>query len=884
MSPTTLFASRLQPDRPQPAKQARLPIRRRLLGRGSRLRTLGLAAGLLVLGLTLGQSARAFPLWDGTPGNWYSNPSHWEGGGYPGSADEPENLSLATITLNQLATVHRFYSNGAFVLSGGGTFMGTKLDAGTDLTVSNIFTISGGTVKNCTIQPGLQDRGGPVKSVVFVGNGSTPNTLNRLDGTIINANLDLSTNANASVRFLNTNTINGGISLGASNALSIYDGSSNLVLNGNVSGAGLILQEIAGAATLNNNGLINANIAGQTLTLLISNSFNNVGATMEATNGGILQVTNNSSNNNTTNNGTLAAIGGGVINLNAFNGGTFTGGATGLFDSVGGTINVAGAALLGTFNGTAGSSLVFSGDNSVNTGNSLKNTTSNITLDLSTHADAFANFIGTNTVNGAITLGNTAPVSGVFITGPNGTGNLVLGSRGSLTGFGTVKGDALTNNGLVSANAAGKTLSLSPGQGLNNAGATLAATNGGTLSLNNSSLTNNGNLTASGVGSVVSINGGINGSVFTGGAGGLITTAGGGQVQVNGASLRGTLNGTAGSSLTFNSNTGNSLKNTASNITLDFATHGDAFARFIDTNTVNGAIMLGTTAAGSGLVLSSNSRTVSLILGRTGSLSGFGTVSEESSGTLTNNGLVNANVVNQTLTLNVDNFTNAGTTRVAGGAALLVNAPSTTSGFILVQAGGAAAFSFGLTQTSGLTQVDGVLNLLRGAPLNLESGVLDGTGTVNGSVVNTGGTISPGDSPGTLTINGGYTQSSGGTLNFEFTNTSHDLLNVSGLVTLGGVLDVNYLGSAPYSGGVGSQFAFLNYGILDTIPNGGFTVVGHNGFTFDLVNDTANNTLSLKVLTVSQPVPEASTTVSFGLLLLLGLGWTVIAAKRKKTA
>jgi len=33
----------------------------------------------------------------------------------------------------------------------------------------------------------------------------------------------------------------------------------------------------------------------------------------------------------------------------------------------------------------------------------------------------------------------------------------------------------------------------------------------------------------------------------------------------------------------------------------------------------------------------------------------------------------------------------------------------------------------------------------------------------------------------------------------------------------------------------------------------------------------------------SAPVPEASTTVSFGLLLALGLGGLVIAARRKKT-
>ena len=38
------------------------------------------------------------------------------------------------------------------------------------------------------------------------------------------------------------------------------------------------------------------------------------------------------------------------------------------------------------------------------------------------------------------------------------------------------------------------------------------------------------------------------------------------------------------------------------------------------------------------------------------------------------------------------------------------------------------------------------------------------------------------------------------------------------------------------------------------------------------------------IVTAAEPVPEASTTVSFGLLLALGMGGVVIAAKKKKAA
>ena len=52
-------------------------------------------------------------------------------------------------------------------------------------------------------------------------------------------------------------------------------------------------------------------------------------------------------------------------------------------------------------------------------------------------------------------------------------------------------------------------------------------------------------------------------------------------------------------------------------------------------------------------------------------------------------------------------------------------------------------------------------------PLTLTGGVLKGTGEVKGDVVNNGGTIRPGASPGTLNVDGDFTQGSGGTLEIE---------------------------------------------------------------------------------------------------------------------
>ena len=282
-----------------------------------------------------------------------------------------------------------------------------------------------------------------------------------------------------------------------------------------------------------------------------------------------------------------------------------------------------------------------------------------------------------------------------------------------------------------------------------------------------------------------------------------------------------------------------------------------------------------------------------LTLGKTGSLTGFGTVSQNGGTTLTNNGLVNA--VGGTLNLNTSNFVNTGTTQVQNGATLTTSSGTaiTDSGNILVKNGGTATFAQDVTQTAGMTQVDGTLN----SALTLTGGTLSGTGVVNGNVVNTSGTVAPGDSPGTLTVNGTFAQASTGALNIVFDNTKNSLLSVSGLVNTDGTLNVGYLGSGAYVGS--GPFTFLTYGSLGTEPTNslGFTqyfsnetaltnttgtIAGSNGFVYALINNTSINGLQLQVLTNGAPVPEASTTISFGLLLALGAGGMTFAAKRKK--
>ena len=76
-------------------------------------------------------------------------------------------------------------------------------------------------------------------------------------------------------------------------------------------------------------------------------------------------------------------------------------------------------------------------------------------------------------------------------------------------------------------------------------------------------------------------------------------------------------------------------------------------------------------------------------------------------------------------------------------------------------------------------------------------GSLHSGGTINANVTNSGN-ISPGSSPGILTINGNYTQGASGTLNMEIGGTipgpsGHDQLVVTGMATLGGTLNASLI-------------------------------------------------------------------------------------------
>jgi hypothetical protein len=77
------------------------------------------------------------------------------------------------------------------------------------------------------------------------------------------------------------------------------------------------------------------------------------------------------------------------------------------------------------------------------------------------------------------------------------------------------------------------------------------------------------------------------------------------------------------------------------------------------------------------------------------------------------------------------------------------------------------------------------------SPMTVAGGTLKGVGKVDGDVVNSGGTVAPGNSPGTLTITGNFTQNGTGVYQEEIDGPAagqFDKLSVLGTATLGGTL------------------------------------------------------------------------------------------------
>lgn len=161
---------------------------------------------------------------------------------------------------------------------------------------------------------------------------------------------------------------------------------------------------------------------------------------------------------------------------------------------------------------------------------------------------------------------------------------------------------------------------------------------------------------------------------------------------------------------------------------------------------------------------------------------------------------------------------------IEGGALTVDQSGSTTfagsitgSGSFTLTGGGVLELSGNNTYTGDTNVGDGLLQINGSVASNVNigpNGVLGGAGDIGGDVVvGSGGIVGPGNSPGTLTVAGDFTFTSGSTYQVEVLgNGQHDQLVVGGVTTIQSGVQVQVL-----AGGSAGDYAHLTqYGILNS--------------------------------------------------------------------
>ena len=181
-------------------------------------------------------------------------------------------------------------------------------------------------------------------------------------------------------------------------------------------------------------------------------------------------------------------------------------------------------------------------------------------------------------------------------------------------------------------------------------------------------------------------------------------------------------------------------------------------------------------------------------------------------------------------------------TKHTGTGTTSIGAAFANNGVVAVQSGRIAATTGG---GAGGATVPNLFEIQAGV-------VLPGSGTFNSDVLNAG-TLTPGNSPGTVTVNGDYTQAAGGSFNVEIgglnAGSEFDQLIVTGTAALAGTLNVTLID--PFVPQLNNSFL-----ILDGTVVGAFDTVNLPGLPFplDWQVDISSVTLSVVPLPCSLDV------------------------------
>lgn len=206
------------------------------------------------------------------------------------------------------------------------------------------------------------------------------------------------------------------------------------------------------------------------------------------------------------------------------------------------------------------------------------------------------------------------------------------------------------------------------------------------------------------------------------------------------------------------------------------------------TQTIGGAgeIVLAGSSSANSLEMGQGAATA-LTFGPGVPVRGRGSIRQWYGSTLANQGTIQADVSGQSLTVTVNSFANSGTLKAIAGTLQLPTTFNQIAGATLLQGGTVASSS--------------TLNFL------------GGTGAVSASVLSSA-RVTPGASPGLLTITGSYTQTTNGLLDIELTGltpgSGFDRLVVGGTASLAGTVNVT-LNNGFYPP-TSANFSFLTCG------------------------------------------------------------------------
>lgn len=650
---------------------------------------------------------------------------------------------------------------------------------------------------------------------------------------------------NTDTQVFSSASINGGIRLGANNALPI---SVSIINTAGGGGAGTML-DLAGYNQEMNGLSLNNN------TVIISNS--NSGSTSV--------LTLNNAADKTTGVGTVVADGAGKIQL----------------------------IKTGSFNQTLQNQNTYTGGTRVDNG----------TLTLGHATNTLANTGAVNINGGTLALGNnTDTVGAVTLTSGNitGSGN---STQGILTGTGT---NYDVRSGSISAKLAGtvgldKSTSGTVTLSGNNTYSGLTTVSDGVLNITSTgSLATGGNLSITGAGNATFANVGQTlGTVSNGNT--LNFTAPTGDVTLASLAGGGTTTFSSNGTATISGGISNGTVNAVNGLLAAAVSSGTVNAASLNGAISGGAVTVSglTTGAISGSgTLNTGSLISSSVTGGTNTVTGNATITSLSGGTTTIGGVATIDTMSGG-TANLNGATSSistltgGNVALGGSTVLTVNGGTfggTLTGGSLITGGNftfasGSSFSGNATVSAGNTLVvDGIFTA---GGITVNSGAtLKGRGSVTGNTL-VNGNLEPGNSPEKLSFAGNLTLTGTSVTVMELggsvPTSEYDQISVAGSLTYGGTLNVVSWNGFDYdvagnynlfdSGSIAGSFMAVNVGSVSLVNTLGVWQATNGAGTFNY--SFAESTGDLSVTAIPEPAAFAS---------LAGFGALGLALYRRRKA